>query len=44
MNKTKTVKRIGLIVDILMYTLMVVQMGYVFTGNVVHAYDRGCSI
>ena len=36
MEKKKTEKIIGIAVDILMYTLMLVQMIYVFTGNNLH--------
>jgi flavodoxin len=36
MDKKKIVKRIGIAVDALMYVIMLVQMIYVFTGNILH--------
>lgn len=36
MDKKKITKRIGIAVDVLMYLIMLVQMVYVFTGNILH--------
>lgn len=36
MDKKKLGKGIGIAVDVLMYAIMLVQMVYVFTGNIVH--------
>ncbi len=36
MKGKKTVKRIGTAVDLLMYVILLVQMIYVFTGNILH--------
>lgn len=38
MNKKLLIKRIGIIVDVLMYALMLSQMAYVFVGNVLHEW------
>ena len=41
MDKAKTKKTVGIIVDIAMYGLLLAQMLYVFTGNTVHgAYNH----
>ena len=36
MDKTKAIKRAGIVVDVLMYLILLVQLLYVFTGNIVH--------
>ena len=36
MDRKKIIKRIGVAVDVLMYAIMLLQMIYVFTGNVLH--------
>lgn len=36
MDKKKLGKSVGIVVDVLMYAFMLVQMVYVFTGNIVH--------
>ena len=36
MEKHKSKKTLGIIIDVLMYTILLVQMIYVFTGNIVH--------
>lgn len=36
MEKRKITKTAGIVIDVLMYVILLVQMVYVFTGNVVH--------